>query len=198
MTPKFSSPYQKNNSPDRVSRLETALVHLTSWFYHNGLASNPEKSEAILLGTHPRNKSLDNITQVDVNGSPIPISDSIKLLGVTIDSSLAFNKHVSLICQSCQYLIRQNMLAGVVLRTNRLSSAGPMLNELHWLPVASRIQFKIATLAHKILSTGTPSYLSSLLSHYKPDSFVRPAQISWYNHPPKLNLALLHFTPLHL
>ena len=81
-----------------TSRLETALVHLTSWFYLNGLALNPEKSEIFLLGTHPRNKSLDNITQVDVNGSPIPISDSIKLLGVTIDSSLAFNKHVSLIC----------------------------------------------------------------------------------------------------
>ena len=87
----------KGNSPDRASRLETALVHLTSWFYHNGLALNPEKSEAILLGTHPHNKSLDNIAQVDVNGSPIPISDSIKLLGITIDSSLAFNKHVSLI-----------------------------------------------------------------------------------------------------
>ena len=83
----------KGNSPDRVSRLETALVHLTSWFYPNGFALNPE---AILLGTHPRNKSVDNIAQVDVNGSPIPISGSIKLLGVTIDSSLAFNKHVSL------------------------------------------------------------------------------------------------------
>ena len=178
-----------------------------------GLALNPEKSEAILLSTHPRNKSLDNITQVDVTGSPIPISDSIKQLGVTIDSSLAFNKHVSLICQSCQYHIRafryirpildantarlaghalvssrldyansimygmsksltaklfrqQNMLARVVLRTNRSSSAGPLLNELHWLPVASSIQFKIATLTHKILSTGTSSYLSSQLSHY--------------------------------
>jgi hypothetical protein len=41
----------QSNSLDRVSRLETALVHLTSWFYHNGLALNPEKSEAILLGT---------------------------------------------------------------------------------------------------------------------------------------------------
>ena len=103
MTPKFFISLSKSNSPDRVSRLDTALVHLSSWFYHNGLALNPEKSKAILLGTHPRNKALDNITQVDVDGSPIPISDSIKLLGVTIDSSLAFNKHVSLICQSCQY-----------------------------------------------------------------------------------------------
>ena len=63
---------------------------------YNGLALNPEKSEAILLGTHPRNKSLDNITQVDVNCSPIPISDNIKLLGATIDSSLAFNKHIDM------------------------------------------------------------------------------------------------------
>ena len=215
----------KSNSPDRVSCLETALVHFTSWFYHNGLALNPEKSEAILLGTHPRNKSLDNITQVDVNGSPIPISDSsIKLLGITIDSSLAFNKHVSLICQPCQYHIRaldantarlvghalvssrldyansimygmsksltaklqrqQNMLARVILRTNRLSSAGPLLNELHWLPVASRIQFKIATLTHKILSTCTPSYLSSLLSHYKSTRQLRSSSSNLLVQPP--------------
>ena len=120
-------------------------------------------------------------------------------------TSLAFNKHVSLICQSCQYHIRalrhirpildantarlvghalvssrldyansimygmskslttklqrqQNTLARVVLQTNRLSSAGPLLSELHWLPVASRIQFKLATLTYKTLSTGTPSY----------------------------------------
>ena len=68
---------------------------------------------------------------------------------------------------------QQNTLARVVLRTNRLSSAGPLLSELHWLPVASRIQFKIATLTHKILSTGTPSYLSSLLNHYQPTRQLR-------------------------
>ena len=94
---------------------------------------------------------------------------------------------------------QQNMLARVVLRTNRLSSAGPLLNELHWLPVASRIHFKIATLTHKILSTGTPSYLPSLLSHYKPTRQLRSSSsISSYNHPPKLNSTLLHFTQLHL
>ena len=39
--------------------------------------------------------------------------------------------------------------------------------QVHCLPAVSRIQFKIATLTHKILSTGTPSYLSSLLYHYQ-------------------------------
>ena len=36
---------------------------------------------------------------------------------------------------------QQNLLARVVLRTNRLSSAGPLLNELHWLPVASDLEW---------------------------------------------------------
>ena len=79
---------------------------------------------------------------------------------------------------------QQNMLARVVLRTNRLSSAGPLLNELHWLPVASRIQFKIATLTHKIRSTGTPSYLSSLLSHYKPTRQLRSSSSNLLVQPP--------------
>ena len=96
----------KTNSADQIRCLEAALLHLTSWFYHNCLALNPEKSEAILLGTHARYKTLSNINQVDIAGSPIPLSDKIKLLGVTIDSTLNFSKHVSLICQSCQYHIR--------------------------------------------------------------------------------------------
>ena len=95
MIPKFSSLYRKVTPRTGLSRLETALVHLTSWFYHNGLALNPEKSEAILLGTHPRNKSLDNITQVDVNGSPIPISDSIKATG-------RYHRFISCFQQTCE------------------------------------------------------------------------------------------------
>ena len=100
--------------------------------------------------------------------------------------------HWTLACNKCVYyyyyysltLAYFNMLARVVLRTNRLSSAGPLLNELHWLPVASRIQFKIATLTHKILSTGTPSYLSSLLSHYKPTRQLRSSSSNLLVQPP--------------
>ena len=53
--------------------------------------------------------------------------------------------------------------------------------QVHCLPVVSRIQFKIATLTHKILSTGTPSYLPSLpvagswvgLGGFKPTHFQK-------------------------
>ena len=64
----------------------------------------------------------------------------------------------------------------------------------------TRIHFKTTTLTHNFLISGTPSYLSSLqwAITNQLDSFVRPAQICWCNHPPRLNSALLHFTQLYL
>ena len=69
-------------------------------------ALNPEKSEAIFLGIHARNKSLSNINQVLMAGFPTPLSDKIKLLDITIDSTFNFSKQIRPICQSCQYHIR--------------------------------------------------------------------------------------------
>ena len=73
-------------------------------------------SSALIHAINHMIKSIRSL--VDVNGSPIPISDSIKLPGVNIDSSLAFNKHVSLICQSSQYHIQGSPPHLPILDTN--------------------------------------------------------------------------------
>ena len=39
-------------------------------------------------------------------------------------------------------------------------SGHPLLNSLHWLPVHSRISFKIATITYKSLHSQSPGYLS--------------------------------------
>jgi len=39
----------------------------------------------------------------------------------------------------------------------------PALRELHWLPVAERIQYKLCLLVHKSLLGYTPDYISDLL-----------------------------------
>ena len=38
-----------------------------------------------------------------------------------------------------------------------------VLHDLHWLPVASRIKYKLLIVTYKALRTGTPGYLSDLL-----------------------------------
>jgi len=39
----------------------------------------------------------------------------------------------------------------------------PLLQSLHWLPVHQRIQYKIAVITHKALSTSVPPYIDELL-----------------------------------
>jgi hypothetical protein len=84
--------FKKNNSVDQIQCLEAALLHLTFWCYYNCQALNPEKSEAILLGTHARNKSLSNINQVDIAGSSIPLSDKIKLFSANYQLNSQFQQ----------------------------------------------------------------------------------------------------------
>ena len=49
----------------------------------------------------------------------------------------------------------------------------PLLYDLHWLPVSSRIQYKIALICFHIVSGTTPPYLSELLHLYSPSRSLR-------------------------
>ena len=57
-----------------------------------------------------------------------------------------------------------NTLARVVTGTGRREHITPVLKRLHWLPVRSRITFKVALMAYKTLTTKKPDYLSELLT----------------------------------
>ena len=48
--------------------LESTLAVLSHWFALNCLALNPDKSDAILLGTRQRNSTLSNISHIIVAG----------------------------------------------------------------------------------------------------------------------------------
>lgn len=69
----------------------------------------------------------------------------------------------------------QNTLAKVVLRRRKFEHATPALIELHWLPVEHRVTFKLATLVHKIKTSGQPIYLRELLRDYEPGRNLRSA-----------------------
>jgi len=50
--------------------------------------------------------------------------------------------------------------------TKKRDHITPVLARLHWLPVTARIQFKIALLTFKTLTTHQPSYIHNLLQPY--------------------------------
>ena len=51
----------------------------------------------------------------------------------------------------------------------------PVLRNLHWLPVQSRITYKILLLTYKALNGMAPVYISELLHIYKPSRSLRSA-----------------------
>ena len=51
----------------------------------------------------------------------------------------------------------------------------PLLKMLYWLPIPSRIAYKIDSLCHTALTTAYPKYLSELLNVYTP---ARPQSLS--------------------
>ena len=65
-----------------------------NWVKLNGMVANPEKSQLIFFGIKE-----DHGLSIEINGDVITMSDSVKLLGVIIDSKLRFNEHVKIICQ---------------------------------------------------------------------------------------------------
>jgi hypothetical protein len=68
----------------------------------------------------------------------------------------------------------QNALARVVCRSSKFQShSASLLKSLHWLPVAERIKYKIASLTFKTIHFGKPFYLADLLSPYQPSRNLR-------------------------
>ena len=63
----------------------------------------------------------------------------------------------------------QRSSARVVCRLHKYQriSMTEVLHDLHWLPVASRIKYKLLIVTFKALRTGTPGYLSDLLVKQK-------------------------------
>ena len=87
-----------------VLRIVTGRLHY--WFLKNGLMLNPDKSEALLVGTHQQRNAVAAINSVPVAGVDLPIASQLKSLGVTIDNRLSFDKQVNAVCRACNFHIR--------------------------------------------------------------------------------------------
>jgi len=106
------------------------LLHY--WFCLNGLALNPDKSEAIWFCTKQRSLSLPPVFSVNIAGSTIPPSKHVELF-------LTLNQHISSVCKSSYFHLRalrhiRSMLTedmaksiAVALVSSRLSYANSVL-----------------------------------------------------------------------
>src|SRR6218665_967179 len=65
-----------------------------------------DKSESILFDSCQHLCSFPLLSSIDLAGTAVPLSDTVKTLGVTLDSKLPFGKHITNVWNSCFNHIR--------------------------------------------------------------------------------------------
>jgi len=98
------------------------------------MALNPEKSTAVLFGTSKRAPSYSSLATINVAGSSTHLAKSVKILGVTLDSTLSLNAHTAAVSKSCFYHIR-------ALRRIRTALDDSMATTLASALVSSRLDY---------------------------------------------------------
>ena len=104
-----------DNLPQLKSRIGNTLSVALQWFTQNRLKINPTKTDMILLKSSRKNINC-NFTVPFGNSSISPVQ-SAKILGITLDSSLTWEDHVSVIVKRCYCVLIG--LAGVQRRIPR-------------------------------------------------------------------------------
>ena len=83
-----------------VNNLQQDLSSVSLWLCKNGLKVNPDKTQLIVIGTKQNLRSLQPVT-VNVMGTSINESATVKNLGVTFDKNLTFTDHVTDVARRC-------------------------------------------------------------------------------------------------
>jgi hypothetical protein len=96
-----------------ASDVANSLLELTStldlthqWLTSNRLSVNPSKTEFLLIGT-PQQRAKVLSATITFKGALLKPSTDARNLGILFDSNLSFQKHISTICRTSFYHIRQ-------------------------------------------------------------------------------------------
>ena len=102
---------QMSATPDRISELlhsvQSCMSDVKAWATANMLKLNDNKIELILV-TSKRSKHLNNLpTSITIGNAQFPFKQSVKKLGLTLDSHHTINAHFSNIAQKCYFELRR-------------------------------------------------------------------------------------------
>jgi len=95
-----------NETSSAVDRLTRCVNDVNAWLSASRLRLNPEKSQILWLGSKHLVSDIA-VMQVPVLASSLTVADSAQDLSVVIDSCLTMSDHVSEICRSGYFQLRQ-------------------------------------------------------------------------------------------
>ena len=96
---------QKNASA-AFEKLNKCLNDVKEWMTTSKLKLNPDKTEFIIFGSKRQRDKLKACFPIDILGNSLCLADSVKNLGVWLDSDFFLSKHVQNVCKSCFVKLR--------------------------------------------------------------------------------------------
>ena len=85
-----------SNLKNALTRLRKDTIRIINWFSNNSMVANPAKFQLMFLGNIANYDELF----IKIDDEIILPSDNVKLLGITLDKKLTFDKHIEKMCAS--------------------------------------------------------------------------------------------------
>ena len=184
-------------------KLQSALKEASVYFKKWKLKPHPDKSVHVIFSNklHPYDKTLK------INGKNIPMSDSVKYLGVIIDRKLTWAKHINYAAKKGSQAIA--MLYPLICANSKLSLNNKLLlyrqivrpittyGSIVWSTAAKTHLNKIQITQNKFLRISTNAPFASNMARLQDELAIDP--ISKYLNTlntKKLNKASTHENPL--
>ena len=110
-----------NESLKKIKKqMNQDLKHLCNWLVANKISLNKDKTEAILF-RHP-NKSINYDLKLKLNGKDLKLTNSVKYLGVYLDSHLNWSHHIDVLAP------KLNRAAGMLAKIRHYVSSETLRN----------------------------------------------------------------------
>ncbi len=89
----------------KIEKLMECIVDIKNWMTSNFLLLNSEKTEVLIIG--PKTPTSDNLEHcLTLDGCSVDSLSSVRNLGVLFDSNLSFDSHVSSICKTAFFHLK--------------------------------------------------------------------------------------------
>jgi hypothetical protein len=98
--------FHSSDAAISLATLSTILDSVHFWLTSNRLSVNPSKTEYLIIGT-PQQRAKLTASSILFQGNTLTPSDSTRNLGIIFDKDLSLKHHISSICKSSFYQIRQ-------------------------------------------------------------------------------------------
>lgn len=160
------TPHQIHSSPISQLIFDGQVITLSSSVTNLGVRFDPQ----LTFNDHIKyicKTSFHHLRNISKLRPLLTLPDAEKLVHAFISTRLDYCNGLCIgisgrNIQKLQYI--QNSAARVLMRVRKYDHITPVLHSLHWLPVSSRIDYKILLLTHKCITGHAPPYLQELIT----------------------------------